>query len=211
MRTTYLVSVIFLVISLISCRKEEHHNPGYYYKDDGTAEVKPEAVVTITDANIENNLDVKGDATFQGYTQVNTDFESYPNSITTVYDSMVVRNNFLVKGQVYFLGAAFIGTDFNQFPDSKVVIDAPFETTEIVIDNNLNIQDSLIVKRGTLIVNKDLNLMGAKGVLNISNAGHVIVKNDFNQDSQLYGKNNLTVEGTFNDNNSGGTFEEPLY
>ncbi len=211
MRTTYLFSLLFLLISLISCRKNDSHYSGYYYKDDGTAEIEPGAVVTISDANFENNLNVKGNATFNGYTQVNTDFESFPNSVTTVYDSIVIRNNAIVKGEVYFLGAAFIDTDFNQYPNSKVVIDAPFETTEIIIDNNLNLEDSLIVKKGTLIINKDFNLLGAKGVLNISNAGHVIVKNDFNQGSQLYGKQNLSVNGKFNDNNPSGTFEAPLY
>ena len=80
-----------------------------------------------------------------------------------------------------------------------------------LIDNNLNIEDSLIVKKGTLIVRKDLNLMGAKGVLNISSTGHVIVEHDFQQGSMLYGKQNLTVNGVFNDNNPSGTFEEPLY
>lgn len=127
-------------------------------------------------------------------------------NITVDFD---IENNLNVDGQVSLTSALSIKNDLNLNDYGKIIIDIPSDNDTIYIHGNMNLNDSLLIYKGYIILDGNLNI-NTNGIINISNKAHLFVKKDINHNGLMYGSKNVEVLGTFHKNGSSETFTEPL-
>lgn len=72
----------------------------------------------------------------------------------------------------------------------KVVINADTDTSKVIVSGNANLNDTVVVKRGILMITHDFNINN-KGVVNCYNGASVVVGNHLNQNGTVYGFKNF--------------------
>ena len=195
------------VIFFTACRKEEPIH-GVYYRN-GEGYVDENQNVVISNQEIPSQLNVDGNATLGEGTVIGSDLNTNETGTTVIEGNTVIKNNANINGSLIIKDYTTIGTDFNLNNSGTIVIDMPFDSMVVSVGNNMNVNDSLIIRRGILEIGTDFNI-NATGIVNVSNHGKLIVNHDMNQSGQLFGNQNVEVKHVYNNNNPAGTFEEPL-
>lgn len=195
------------VIFFTACRKEEpihrisyQNGQGYIYENQN---------IVISNQEVPSQLNVYGNATLGEGTVVGSDLNTNETGTTIIEGNTVIRNNANINGSLIIKDYTTIGTDFNLNKSGTIVIDMPYDSMVVSVGNNMNVNDSLIIKRGILKIGTNFNI-NATGVVNVSNHGKLIVNHDLGQSGQLFGNQNVEVKHVYNNNNPAGTFEEPL-
>ena len=117
-----------------------------------------------------------------------------------------VQTNLNVDGDVLITDGISIGNDLNLNDGGKVIVNIPWYNDTVYINGNINLNDSLLFENGYIILEGNLNI-NATGIMNISDSSFVHVRGDVNNSGQLFGTNNLSVDGTFHAN--GGSTDTP--
>lgn len=120
-----------------------------------------------------------------------------------------IQNNLNVDGDVRITSNLSIKNDLNLNTDGKVIIDTEFEDDTVRIRGNMNLNDSLLIQRGVVILYGNLNI-NKNGILNVNDGAQLQVRDDINHNGHFYGTRNLTVNGTFHKNGGSFTQSEPL-
>ncbi len=120
-----------------------------------------------------------------------------------------IDNNLNVDGDVRITSDLSIKNDLNLNTKGKGIIDTEFENDTVRITGNMNLNDSLLIQRGIVILYGNLNI-NSNGVLNVSDGAQLQVRYDINHNGRFYGTRNLTVNGTFYKNGGSFSQSEPL-
>lgn len=85
---------------------------------------------------------------------------------------------------------------FNNLNPEKIIYYTSLEEDTIYITGNMNIEDSLSLMNGFIVLDGDLTIQ-EKAVLNISSSAFLYVKKDINLNGTIYGSENLACKGEF--------------
>lgn len=121
-----------------------------------------------------------------------------------------IENNLNVDGNVEITSGISIDNDLNLNDDGRVVINPVNENDTIRISGNMNINDSLIILGGCILLEGDFNI-NATGIVSVSDRAKVSVSDDLNSSGQLHGNRNVTVLGESHFNGGSTTEEAPLF
>lgn len=128
------------------------------------------------------------------------------NNVEIEFD---IENNLNVDGSATITSGLSIKNDLNLNNNGKVIINTEFENDTVRINRNMNLNDSLIICQGVVLLYGDLNI-NSNGIVNIKDGASLKVFQDANHNGTLYGNRNLTVEGSFHKNGGSSTFAAPL-
>lgn len=120
-----------------------------------------------------------------------------------------IDNNLNLDGTATITTGLSIGDNLNLNKGGKSIIDTYHEDDTIYIDGKININDSLLIFNGIVIVRDDINI-NSTGVINVANSATLITRNDLNNSGSIYGMKNVTVDGVTNLNGGNVTKQEPL-
>ncbi|MFQ3579474.1 MAG: hypothetical protein SNJ71_04955 [Bacteroidales bacterium] len=147
-------------------------------------------------------------------------YSKYENSngSGTIQKEQTVRVEEDIKGNINVNGIAAIthpitiSNDMNINKCGKIIIDiekTKDKKNEVIVGANANINDSIIVIKGTLRITGDLN-NNATGFINCKNEGKIIVEKNLNQNGVIYGYKNFDVKQNRNLNQGHRTEDESL-
>lgn len=204
---TGVISLFAGVVFFTACRKEEPIHRVSYRNGEGY--VDRDQNVYIGNEEVPSQLNVNGNATLGEGTVIGSDLNTNETGTTVIEGNTVIKNNANINGNLIIKDYTTIGTDFNLNQSGTIVIDMPYDSMVVSVGNNMNVNDSLIIRRGILEIGTDFNI-NATGVVNVSSDAKLIVNHDFGQSGRLHGKQNVETKGTFNPNNPSGTFEDSL-
>jgi hypothetical protein len=136
-----------------------------------------------------------GDANVKDYNNVEIDFD--------------IKDNLNVDGSAIITSDLSIKNDLNLNANGKVIINTEFEDDTVRINGNMNLNDSLNIYQGIVLLYGNLNI-NSNGIVNIKDGASLKVYKDVNHNGTLYGNRNLTVQGTFHNNGGSSTFAAPI-
>lgn len=119
-----------------------------------------------------------------------------------------VNSNLNVNGTVIFTQTTSINGDLNQNNNGKIIISAEYDTSRIIISGNANWNDTVIIKKGIVVVTQDLNLNN-RAVVNCYNTASIEVGNHLNQNGSFYGFKNIKKAAVINKNGAILIEDEP--
>lgn len=137
----------------------------------------------------------------------NNGWEYYNGNGDILYYHDVVVNfdidkNLNVDGGATITDNLTIGNDLNLNSGSKTIIDTYYSTDTVYIRQNANINDSLLIFKGVVIVHGDFNV-NATGVVNVSDSARLYVHNHLNNAGHVHGARNIYVNlGRLHDNSN---------
>ena len=118
-----------------------------------------------------------------------------------------VNGNLIVDGSVVFRNTSIITSDLNLNEKGKIVIDTEEDTCHVKIKGNVNLNDTVLILHGVLVINGDLNV-NSKGFIYCMNTSKVMVIHNLNQNGRVYGFKNILVFGNVNLNEGSITKDE---
>lgn len=131
-------------------------------------------------------------------------YAGYGSSIVEDYQyaevSFVIQENLNVHGAAVLTNNTIIGNDLNLNSNGRIIVAPTYDTCQIIVYGNTNINDSLFVERGTLIIKGNLNI-NATGFVNCSPEARIIVERDLNQAGDLFGLKYFVIYNHRNINN----------
>jgi len=123
--------------------------------------------------------------------------------------SFEIKSNLNVNGDALLKENASVLHDLNLNQKGRVVVLTKNITDTVYVDGNANIDDTLLIQRGIVRINHDLNI-NSKGVLNCSNDAQIIVDGSLNQAGTLWGLKRIKVLKATNINNKQTTYDNPI-
>jgi len=123
--------------------------------------------------------------------------------------SFEIKSNLNVNGDAMLKENASILHDLNLNQRGRVVVLTKNETDTVKVEGNTNIDDTLLIQRGIVVITHDLNI-NSKGVLNCSNDAQIIVEGSLNQAGTLWGLKRIKVLKATNINNKQTTYDNPI-
>lgn len=214
MKTIGKILMLLAVASITlfsSCRKKKVEEPDddkkvYVptYKDGVTDGEEFEIEDKVVDGSVQvegGELTVSGNAVLTG----DINMEDDEDSEVIIKDDAVVHHINMHAGTLYLSGSPTIETDFN-LVDGKSIIGNDLSTMEDTVTiRQINTDDTLIIYKGVVVVEKDLNQN--KGFINVTDSAKLIVEGTFNKAGDVYGVRNIDAD-VFNKNH-GITEDEP--
>lgn len=126
-----------------------------------------------------------GDGDIKNYHNVVVDFD--------------IDNNLNVDGIATITNDLTIGNDLNLHKGGKTIIKTYHQYDTVYINGNINLDDSLLIFKGVVIANRDLNVHET-GVVNVTDSATFIIRGNLNNSGHIYGHSageddNIIVEG----------------
>ncbi len=125
------------------------------------------------------------------------------------YLSFDIENNLNVNGTATITDELTIGNNLNLNQGGVTIIDTYFADDTVYIQQNVNINDSLLIFKGIVIVRGNFNVNGT-GVVNVSDSASLRVDNHLNNSGHIYGAHNIDINSGTLHNNSNFYKTEPL-
>lgn len=132
---------------------------------------------------------------------------SYPGYGTSIVEdyqyaevSFLIQENLNVHGSAILTDNTIIGNDLNLNSNGRIIVAPSYDTCQIIVYGNTNINDSLFVERGTLIIKGNLNI-NATGFVNCSPEAQIVIERDLNQAGDLFGLKYFVIYNHRNINN----------
>jgi len=192
--------IIFIALSLLAlqaCKKDK-------ITIDYTDGVSEGEEVTINEENVDGTLNVDGGTlTIEGETSVTADLniDQEKGGEIHINDNVTLHKINMDNGIIYITGSPTISTDFN-LNNGTVYIgnsNSDINRDTVKIKSQLNIQDSLFINGGVVLLESNLNLSNG-GFISVANNAKFIIEHNLNQGGDIYGFNNITIKGASNHN-----------
>ena len=121
-----------------------------------------------------------------------------------------IESNLNVDGSVEITSGLTIENDLNLNDDGLVVINPVNDEDTIRILGNINVNDSLIILGGCVLLEGDFNI-NSNGIVNVGDNAKLKIFDDLNSSGQLHGYRNVIVSGEDNFNGGSITEDVPLF
>ncbi len=113
-----------------------------------------------------------------------------------------IENNLNIDGSATITDNLNIGNDLNLNKGGLTIIDTYYADDTVYIKENMNVNDSLLIFKGVVIVHGNLNV-NATGILNVSDSARLYVDNHLNNAGHIHGARNIYVNpGRLHDNSN---------
>lgn len=129
------------------------------------------------------------------------DGDGYIQDHHDVYINFDIESNLNVDGDATITDNLTIGNDLNLNHGGKTIIDTYEHDDTVYIQQNVNVNDSLLIFRGVVIVKGDFNV-NATGIVNVSDSARLEVHHHLNNSGQVHGARNISVLGVLHDNSN---------
>jgi hypothetical protein len=204
MTKKYFIIAAAAIFQFAGCREKKTEQPRL---DNG---VKAGQSYEFIDKTVQETVNIDGGKLHLGgasYVESDINLREDKGGTLTISDNVNMHKINMHSGTVNIIGAPTIRTDFNLNNGLAVFGNdrsTKADTARILV--NFNISDTVWVRGGVLLVERDLNQN--RGVINVSDGAEIIVKGHLNRGGTIYGTGNITVKGPFN-RNAGNDFENP--